>query len=104
MSDEQTKFEEWALVEIMGRQRIVGRVTEATLAGGAFLRVDVVDPETREARFTRYYAPGSIYCISPIGEKEALLLSKHIQAEPVSRWELPQIAEKAPDDDGREEY
>ena len=40
MSD-KNGFNEWALVELFGHQKIVGKVTEATLAGGAFLRVDV---------------------------------------------------------------
>lgn len=95
---EQAKFDEWALVEIMGRQRIAGKVTEATLAGGAFLRVDVPDPETGATLYTRYYAPGSIYCISPISREAALALCKHIDAEPVKRWELPQqLADKVAD-------
>lgn len=97
---EQPKFEEWALVEIMGRQRIVGKVTEATLAGGAFLRVDVPDPKTGETLFTRFYAPGSIYCISPISREAALRMSEQISAEPVSRWELPQLAEKVESEEG----
>lgn len=39
---EQTKeaFNEWANVELMGHSVIVGRVSEASMAGGAFLRVD----------------------------------------------------------------
>lgn len=36
----KTTFDEWALVELFGHNRIVGRVTEATLAGGNFIRVD----------------------------------------------------------------
>ena len=105
---EQTKFEEWALVEIMGRQRVAGKVTETTLAGGAFLRVDVPDPATGETQFTRFYAPGSIYCISPVSREVALQLAGSIVADPVSKWDLPQLAVKVnsepePDDDGSDQ-
>jgi hypothetical protein len=89
----QEKFDAWALVEVMGRQRIVGRVTEATLAGGAFIRVDVPAADG-QAAFTRFYAPGSIYCISPVSEEIAMELLQSCRNEPVARYEIPQLAEK----------
>jgi len=69
-TDKPTTFDEWALVELFGHQRIVGRVSEATLAGGAFLRVDV-PAFNHSAAFTRFYSPGSIYSISPVTEEIA---------------------------------
>src|SRR5205807_1686045 len=64
---ENTKstFEEWALVELFGHSRIVGKVTEATIAGGAFIRVDVPDKDGNTV-FTRFFGPGAIYSMSPI--------------------------------------
>lgn len=91
---ETPKFNEWALVELFGHQRIVGKVSEATLAGGAFLRVDVPEMGPEKPAFTRFYGPGAVYCISPIGETEARGLLAYSRNEPVSRFELPQIAEK----------
>jgi hypothetical protein len=92
-------FNEWALVELFGHQKIVGKVSEATLAGGAFLRVDVPAFDGAAA-FTRFYGPGAIYSINPVTEEIARGLLEHYRHEPVSRFELPQIAEKA-DDYGR---
>lgn len=92
---EKTKFDEWALVELFGHQKIVGRVSEATLAGGAFLRVDV--PAVGDAvAFTRFYGPGAIYSINPVSEDVAteLMNQTRFRNEPVNRWELPQIADK----------
>ena len=86
-------FAEWALVEIMGHQRIAGRVTEAIIAGAPFLRVDVPE-HAEEKAFTRFYGASSIYCISPVTEEIARGLSQNHRNEPVSRYELPQIAEK----------
>jgi hypothetical protein len=92
--DNGNSFDEWALVELFGHQKIVGKVSEATLAGGAFLRVDV--PAVAENKpYTRFYGPGAIYSINPVTEEIALGLLQRYRNEPVSRFELPQIAEKA---------
>jgi hypothetical protein len=97
---EKKAFEEWCLVELFGHQKIVGKVTEATMAGGAFLRVDVPAFNGAPA-FTRFYSPGAIYGISPISEQIARELMDQYRNEPVSRFELPQLAEKVePRDDG----
>jgi hypothetical protein len=92
---EQSKnqFEEWALVELFGHQKIVGKVTEATMAGGAFLRVDVPAFNGSQA-FTRFYSPGAVYSINPVSEDVARGLAERYRLEPVSRYELPQLAEK----------
>lgn len=94
----EPKFDEWALVELFGHQRIVGKVSEATLAGGAFLRVDVPEFDGAPA-FTRYYGPSAIYAISPVTEAIARGLISHNRHEPVSRFDLPQLAEKVSDVD-----
>lgn len=91
---EKSKFDEWALVELFGHQKIVGRVSEATLAGGAFLRVDVPAFDG-SAAFTRMFGPGAIYSINPVTEEVARGLMGQYRNEPVSRFELPQIADKA---------
>lgn len=95
---EQTKFEEWALVELMGHQRIVGRVTEQTIAGGAFLRVDVPDADGK-TKFTRFYGTSAIYAINPISAEIAITMAQKMDAAPVHRYELPQLAEASEGDD-----
>lgn len=90
---EAAKFDEWAKVELFGHNVIIGKVSEATLAGGAFLRVDVPAIGSSPA-FTRFYSPGAIYGISPISEEIARGLLASYRNEPVSRFELPQLAEK----------
>jgi len=95
-TNNKPSFEEWCLVELFGHQKIVGKVSEATMAGGAFLRVDV-PAFNGQAAFTRFYGPGSIYSISPVSEQIARDLMATYRNEPVSRFELPQIAEKVHD-------
>lgn len=68
MSD-KTNFEGWALVELFGHQKIVGYASEASIAGGAFLRVDV-PKQDKTTDFTRYYGAAAIYSISPVSEEK----------------------------------
>lgn len=92
LNDTKTQFDEYCLVELFGHQKIVGRVTEATLAGGAFIRVDV--PAFNGAKaFTRFYGPSAIYSLNPVTEEIARGLMASYRNEPVSRFDLPQIAE-----------
>jgi hypothetical protein len=87
MSDEKKTFDEWALVELFGHARIVGRVTEATIGGGAFIRVDVPDGNGGVA-FTRFFGPSAIYSLSPITEQTARGMAANIGAEPVRIYDV----------------
>ena len=87
------KLDSWCLVELFGHQKIVGKVTEATIAGGAFIRVDV--PEYNGSQpYTRFYGPGAIYSINPVSEQIARDLMDRYRNVPVQRYELPMLAEK----------
>jgi hypothetical protein len=90
-------FDEWAKVELFGHQVIIGQVREATLAGGAFLRVDV--PATNgNPPFTRFYGPGAIYSITPVSESVARALLETHYAPPVHRFEVLKPAAPGGDD------
>jgi len=73
---EQT-FEIWALVELLGRQRIAGKVSEQVIAGAGFIRVDVPETPGRPAH-TRYYNPSAIYGMTPTDEATASRLAASI--------------------------
>jgi hypothetical protein len=89
-NSESEKFDSWALVELFGHQRIVGRVTEATLAGGAFIRVDV-PADAEKPAFTRYFGPSAIYGLSPLSEEIALHMIKSTRLEPVHEYQMPRL-------------
>jgi hypothetical protein len=56
------------------------------------LRVDV--PEVPpQAAYTRYFGHGAIYSINPTTEEIARGMVSRCSAEPVNRYELPQVAE-----------
>jgi hypothetical protein len=85
-------FDEWAVVELFGHQKIAGRVTEATLAGGAFLRVDVPD-KAGAIQFTRYFGASAIYSLSPTSQQIAVAVAAKLAVQPVHRFELLQLAQ-----------
>jgi len=87
MDNEKKTFDEWALVELFGHSRIVGKVTEATIGGGAFIRVDVPNGDGTVA-FTRFFGPTAIYSISPISKQTAIGLAANIGAEPVKPYDV----------------
>ncbi len=89
MEEKNNRFDEWAVLELMGHRRLAGRVTDAVIGGGSFLRIDI--PGKNERVTTQYYSPGSVYCITPTTEEIARSVSAQSEPEPVHRWELPQL-------------
>jgi hypothetical protein len=84
-------FEEWAILELMGHRRLAGKITEATIGGGAFIRIDI--PMRDGTMSTQFYSPGSVYCITPTSKEIADITALSCQPEPVNRWELKQLLE-----------
>ena len=81
-------FECFAIVEIMGHQKYAGRVSEQTIGGQAFVRVDVPDVEGQKG-FTKLFGGGSIFCITPTTEEIAKAVAKAHAHVPVQPYELP---------------
>ena len=78
--DSPPKFDQWAVVELMGRQILAGKVTEEVIAGHGFIRVDVPEvkmydgrnaPEKIKPAYTRYVNPSSLYALNPCTEEVA---------------------------------
>ena len=72
----------WAVVEIMGRQVYAGRVTEQTIGGCAFVRVDVPAVKGRLA-FTKLFGNGAIFGITPCSEEVARQKAADYYAPPI---------------------
>jgi hypothetical protein len=90
MAEVKTSFEHWALVELFGHQRIAGKVTEAEIGGGKFIRVDVPAIGGQQP-ITKYYGPAAIYGITPVTEETAIALAGRIDAMPVPAWDARQL-------------
>jgi hypothetical protein len=99
---DQPAFEGWAIVELMGHRRLAGMVTEAQIAGHAFIRLDVPaptigigdDPEDGvRTDATQFYSPAAVYCITPTSLETALKVAAMARPAPATRWELDPAAQ-----------
>lgn len=93
-----TKFEQWCVLELFGHQRIAGFVTEATIGGCAFIRVDVPKPEEEGDLYTRYFGNGAIYAINPTTKEEVMTIVGHLHPKPPTPRVSPQRAITAGND------
>lgn len=87
MSDE-VKFEGWSVLELMGHRKLGGYVTETTVAGAGFLRIDVPGANG-EPVVTQFVSPQSVYALTPVTEAMARAVAARNVPQPVARWELP---------------
>jgi len=96
--DQETGVEGWAILELMGHRRLGGWVSEATVAGAAFVRIDLPDPEDPEqVAATQFYSPSAVYAITPTTAEIARAIAAHAP-RPVSRWDLRALASPAASD------
>jgi hypothetical protein len=86
MSDEKETFSGFAVLELMGHRRLVGFLSEATIAGAAFIRIDVEDADGTPT--TQFYAPSAVYAITPTTEAIARRAARTNSVAPISAWEL----------------
>jgi hypothetical protein len=54
VSENQDKFESWGLLELFGHQRLAGRLTEQTIGGCHFIRIDVTEVDGVQG-YTRFF-------------------------------------------------
>lgn len=94
------KFEQWCVVEIMGHRRFAGFVTEQSVGGTSFVRVDVPEVVTRAGMtlpaFTKLFGAGSIYCLSPCTEETARAFAAELRAASFSEYEAPRLEAPRP--------
>jgi hypothetical protein len=84
---QQPNFDEWAILEVMGKTRLGGRVREQHVFGVATIRIDI--PDGRGGfKLTRFFHPQALFSITLVGEKEATAVAAYNDAPPVTRWEM----------------
>jgi hypothetical protein len=90
----ETKFENWAVVELFGHSKIAGLCSEQSIAGTTMLRVDV--PETKmNPSFTRFLGGASIYAINPVTEDVVKFIAEQLNMKPIESWDINKFQQKA---------
>lgn len=82
------KFQEWAIVEVMGHRRFIGLVSEQVIAGTGFVRIDIPASEGEPA-WTKFVGSASIYAITPVSEEIARGIASQSNQVPVMAYDLP---------------
>ena len=90
---EETRLDQWCIVELFGHSKIAGRCTEQNIAGVNMLRVDVPETNMRPA-FTKYYGGTAIYAINPVDEETARLVAERLNALPVDVLYAAEVVKK----------
>lgn len=80
----------YAIIELMGHQKIAGKVTEQAIAGTNMLRIDVPAIGNQPA-FTRYIGGSGIYAINPCSEDVLMAFLKNNMPTPVYVWDVSQM-------------
>jgi hypothetical protein len=79
-----------ALVELFGHAQLSGKVSEQTIAGTAFVRIDV--PKTSKCpAFTKYHLPSAVYGLTPVDEDYATRIAERIQAKPINDYKHNEV-------------
>lgn len=95
MKNDKGTLDCFAVVEVMGHQRIAGRITERNVAGTQMLQVDV--PAFGESPgFTQLIGGASIYRIHPCDEQTCIMWVRSLSssASPIVSWDGQQLIEK----------
>ena len=87
MTAETNKFETWGMLELMGRLKLAGRLSEQTIAGCRYIRIDVPAVGDLPA-YTRFFAHSAVYSLTPIDEEFAREIANGLSALPIQPYEF----------------
>lgn len=93
--NEETKYEGWAVLELMGHVKLAGFVTEGQLAGQGMLHLAI--PDGMGGNFEQYIPPASLYRMTTVSESIARRVARQAmeRAFPVTEWDVrTEIREK----------
>lgn len=88
-------------MELFGHQKLSGKLSEQTIGGVHFIRIDVPAVEGEPA-YTRFFTQGAIYGRTVLIEGIVTKLVGYLRAKPVQAYEVPAPPRLAhtTDDDG----
>lgn len=88
--EDQIEIEQWAIVELMGRKVVAGKISKSELLGKPLLRVDVPAigniPE-----FTQMFGESAIYCVTFVSEQQARRTAEVTRNKPILVYDVRQL-------------
>lgn len=102
----------WAIVELMGHQRVAGRISQQTFGGAALIRVDVPEVVYLDHHYvngqrtevtatipahTRSLGAASIYGVNWCDEAAATVAAHSIKHQPISPYGLRSVLQSMPE-------
>lgn len=108
---EQDAPAQWAILELIGHQRLAGRVSQQTFGGANLIRVDVPEVVTTSSTYrggervdtmeviqphTRSLGAASIYSINWCDEAAATLAAHSISHRPINPYALQSVLRDMP--------
>lgn len=78
----EVSLDTWAVIELFGHTRVAGKITNVSIAGCGFIRVEVPAYQGLPA-YTRDIAPKAVYAINPCDEAAAVSALSYCSASPV---------------------
>ena len=87
MSETRT-FEGYAVIELFGHNIIAGYVSEESIGGASFVRVDVPPVDDRPG-YTKFFGGAAIYAITPTDEETTQMAAERLLVRPVKTWVVP---------------
>jgi hypothetical protein len=86
---EQIMIEMWGIVELMGRVRLAGLLTEENHFGAVLGRIDI--PQADGSLVTQWFGGNSVYRITPVAEQIARDIALSEKPKPINAWELSHL-------------
>jgi len=94
VEEKKEHFEEWAVIDLFGHQKIAGRVSEQQIGGASFIRVDV--PAAGESKpFTKLFGPAAIYSITITDEITAKAAAGCCRPLPMDQFSIRDMIKSA---------
>ncbi len=81
----KAEFKEWVILELMGRQKVVGKSSTISIGGVEFLKI-TIPKTTAFKKFVKYYRPDVIYSITPISKEYAKQIARNLQVLPIDEY------------------
>src|SRR5262245_27464076 len=81
---------EWSILEVMGKVRLGGFVSEQAKFGVPMIRIDIPNAQG-EFILTKFYHPQSLYSLTPVAKEIAIAVAAYNDPKPAHAWELKQL-------------